>query len=113
MLQKIKQWLFSKKAQFSLFTKVENGNVSLCIHLHKCNQVVEVGHWYSCSWSRGLLIMFRNPNVDMVHIDYVIGYYGLDGMIMLRNTGTIQADDIRFEKGVFRIRKIETDEKTD
>ena len=113
MLQKIKEWLFNKKAQFSLFTKVENHNTTVCVHLHKCNQVVDIGDWYSCSWSRGLLIMFRRPDADMVHIDYVIGYYGLDGIMILRNTGTLEADEIRYVKGVFRIRKLEKDEETD
>ena len=103
----VKQWLFNKKPQFTLFTKLENGIMNVCVHFHKCDKVVNVGDLYSASWHRGLSIMFYHPHKDNIHIEYTLSARNGD----VFNQGVIQADDIRFEKGVFRIWKHDTESK--
>jgi hypothetical protein len=107
MIHKIKQWLSGKKNQFTLFTKVENGVMNVCVHFHKCGMVINIGQQYSASWHRGLSIMFYHPNKDNIHIEYTLA--AKNGEVL--NQGVIQADDIRFEQGVFRIWKHDTKSK--
>jgi hypothetical protein len=101
MIQKIKEWLFNKKPQFTLFTEVKDKEITLLAHLHKCKQVVVIGDRYKASWHRGISIVFVNPSSDMIHMGYLL----LDPVGIIHDKGIIPANEIRFEKGVFRIGK--------
>lgn len=101
MIQKIKQWLFNTKPQFTLFTQVQDNKTTLFAYLHKCEQAVAIGERYKASWHRGIAIVFVEPSTDMIHI----GYVRVDPVGNVYDQGIIPADEIRFEKGVFRIGK--------
>lgn len=108
MIQTIKEWLFNKKPQFTLFTRVvKDKETTLFASLHKCGQVVAIGERYGASWHRGIAIVFVNPSSDMIHMGYLL----LDPTGGIHDKGVIQANDIRFEKGVFRIGKHGTESK--
>ena len=98
-VKKVKDWLLDTKPQFTLFTEVKDKEETLFAHLHKCGQVVAIGERYGASWYRGIAIIFVNPSSDMIHIAYLL----VDPVGGILENGVIQANDIRFDKGVFRI----------